>query len=175
MRRQIAPGPRRGPVRGSSGLCWQPYACSLRVADALPGNLPKGWGLAVAACDIDGDLLPELYIANDFGPDRLLWNRSTPNHMRFELVAVVPSAWARFVQGHGSRFRRSQWGRHSRHIRKQHHGAAGRAGRPACLSQYGSVRAQRAGGTAPYSEAAESMGRKHKRWPTAGLFIAHRV
>jgi hypothetical protein len=56
------------------------------VPDALPADLPKGWGLAVAANDIDGDLLPELYIANDFGPDRLLWNRSTPNRMRFELV-----------------------------------------------------------------------------------------
>lgn len=58
----------------------------------------------MAACDIDGDLLPELYIANDFGPDRLLWNRSTPNHMRFELVAVVPSAWARLFKGMGVDF-----------------------------------------------------------------------
>jgi enediyne biosynthesis protein E4 len=56
------------------------------VADALPRDLPKGWGLAVAAADIDGDLLPEVYIANDFGPDRLLRNRSVPGHMRFELV-----------------------------------------------------------------------------------------
>jgi enediyne biosynthesis protein E4 len=56
------------------------------VVDALPRDLPKGWGLAVAACDIDGDLLPELYVANDFGPDRLLWNRSTPGRMRFDVV-----------------------------------------------------------------------------------------
>jgi len=60
--------------------------CS-EVADALPSDLPKGWGLAVAASDIDSDLLPELYVANDFGPDRLLWNRSTPGRMRFEVVA----------------------------------------------------------------------------------------
>jgi hypothetical protein len=59
------------------------------VVDALPADLPKGWGLAVAANDIDGDLLPELYVANDFGPDRLLWNRSTPNRIRFELVDGV--------------------------------------------------------------------------------------
>ena len=29
-------------------------------------------------------MLPELYFANDFGPDRLLHNRSTPGHPRFE-------------------------------------------------------------------------------------------
>ena len=43
----------------------------------------NGWTLALAACDIDGDLLPEIYIANDFGPDRLLQNLSTPGHLRF--------------------------------------------------------------------------------------------
>jgi hypothetical protein len=58
----------------------------LEVVDALPPDLPKGWGIAVAASDIDGDLLPELYLGNDFGPDRLLWNRSTPGRIRFELV-----------------------------------------------------------------------------------------
>ena len=59
--------------------------CSEAV-DALPAGLPKGWGLALAAYDIDGDLLPEIYVANDYGPDRLLWNRSSPQRMRFELV-----------------------------------------------------------------------------------------
>lgn len=44
----------------------------------------SGWTLAVAACDLDGDLLPEIYIANDFGPDVLLHNLSTPGHLRFE-------------------------------------------------------------------------------------------
>jgi hypothetical protein len=56
------------------------------VIDALPKDLPKGWGLAVGAYDIDGDLLPEIYVANDYGPDRLLWNRSVPGRIRFELV-----------------------------------------------------------------------------------------
>jgi hypothetical protein len=46
----------------------------------------KGWGLAVGTQDLDGDLYPEIYIANDFGPDQLLWNRSTPGHLKFELV-----------------------------------------------------------------------------------------
>jgi hypothetical protein len=45
--------------------------------------LGTGWTLALAACDIDGDLLPELYIANDFGPDVFLHNESTPGHLAF--------------------------------------------------------------------------------------------
>lgn len=64
--------------------------CS-EVVDALPSDLPKGWGLAVGAYDLDGDLLPELYVANDFGPDRLLWNRSAPGRVRFELLEGEPS------------------------------------------------------------------------------------
>lgn len=51
---------------------------ALREEDA------RGWTLALAAGDLDGDLLPELYFANDFGPDRLLHNRSTPGKLRFE-------------------------------------------------------------------------------------------
>ncbi|HSK62699.1 MAG TPA: VCBS repeat-containing protein, partial [Pyrinomonadaceae bacterium] len=37
-------------------------------------ELTHGWTLALAASDLNGDLLPELYFANDFGPDRLLLN-----------------------------------------------------------------------------------------------------
>lgn len=44
------------------------------------------WTLALGAADLDGDLLPELYFANDFGPDRLLHNRSTPGHLKFALL-----------------------------------------------------------------------------------------
>ena len=48
---------------------------------------PYDWTLAMAAGDINGDLLPELYIANDFGPDKLLLNHSTPGKLAFtELV-----------------------------------------------------------------------------------------
>jgi len=56
------------------------------VRDALPPGVGGGWGLAVGACDLDGDLLPELYVAHDFGPDRLFWNRSTRGHIRFALL-----------------------------------------------------------------------------------------
>jgi hypothetical protein len=58
----------------------------LEAADALPPSLAKGFGLAVGTQDLDGDLYPEIYVANDFGPDQLLWNRSTPGHLKFELV-----------------------------------------------------------------------------------------
>jgi len=56
------------------------------VKDAVPDGVGGGWGLAVGACDLDGDLLPELYIAHDFGPDRLFWNRSTRGQIRFALL-----------------------------------------------------------------------------------------
>ncbi len=51
--------------------------------DALEPEVAGGWTLAIGARDLDGDLLPELYLAHDFGPDRLLHNRSTPGHIRF--------------------------------------------------------------------------------------------
>ena len=46
-----------------------------------------GWTLAAAAADLDGDLLPELYFANDFGPDRLLHNRSCPGQSAVRAAA----------------------------------------------------------------------------------------
>jgi len=53
---------------------------------ALTEQVAKGWTLAAAAADIDGDQRPELYFANDFGPDRLLVNRSTPGRVRLHEV-----------------------------------------------------------------------------------------
>jgi hypothetical protein len=45
-----------------------------------------GWTLGAGAADLDGDLLPEIYFAHDFGPDRLLHNVSTPGHPAFTLL-----------------------------------------------------------------------------------------
>ena len=69
------------------------------ASDAFTPEMKSGWTLALAARDLDGDLikaneeelgkyrqLPEIYVANDFGPDRLLLNRSTPGTPRFTLV-----------------------------------------------------------------------------------------
>ena len=54
--------------------------------NVFPDDVNHGWTLAIGAVDMDGDLLPELYFANDFGPDRLLHNRSTPGQLRFDLL-----------------------------------------------------------------------------------------
>ncbi|HET9138965.1 VCBS repeat-containing protein, partial [Actinophytocola sp.] len=51
--------------------------------EALPEEARHGWTLAVSATDLDADQRPELYIANDFGQDRLLYNESTPGKVKF--------------------------------------------------------------------------------------------
>lgn len=56
------------------------------VSDAFPAEAEHRWTLAVGAADLDGDLLPELYFANDFGPDALLHNRSTPGALKFAVL-----------------------------------------------------------------------------------------
>jgi len=55
-------------------------------SSALDRDMASGWTLAMAAADLDGDLLPEIYIANDFGSDRLLVNLSRPGVPRFMLA-----------------------------------------------------------------------------------------
>ncbi|HKQ36888.1 MAG TPA: CRTAC1 family protein [Verrucomicrobiae bacterium] len=74
-------------------LLWQaasggadPQARFTEIPDAMPEEVARGWALAVGAADLDGDHLPEIYIANDFGPDHLLHNRSTPGHVSFALL-----------------------------------------------------------------------------------------
>lgn len=49
---------------------------------ALSNDVARGWTLAIGAADLDGDVRPELYFANDFGPDRLLRNMSSPGRVR---------------------------------------------------------------------------------------------
>ena len=56
------------------------------VSDAVPKSARGGWTLAVAAADLTGNQLPELYLANDFGADRLLLNQSSPGAARFALM-----------------------------------------------------------------------------------------
>jgi len=74
-------------------LLWEPPATAQQpavryrdVRNVVTEEVGRGWTLAMAAADLDGDLLPEIYIANDFGPDRLLHNRSTPGNLRFALL-----------------------------------------------------------------------------------------
>jgi enediyne biosynthesis protein E4 len=59
-------------------------------SSALEAHCDRGWVLAMGAVDLDPSNtrwpgLPEIYIAHDFGPDRLLHNRSTPGHPEFAL------------------------------------------------------------------------------------------
>lgn len=56
------------------------------ASSALSAEMAGGWTLALGAADLNGDLLPEIYVANDFGPDRLLLNRSRPGKPSFEIV-----------------------------------------------------------------------------------------
>lgn len=70
-----------GAARGE-----KPSVTYEEVRDAFPEGVGGGWGLAIGAQDLDGDLLPEIYVAHDFGPDRLFRNRSTPGRVRFSLL-----------------------------------------------------------------------------------------
>jgi hypothetical protein len=56
----------------------------------MPGALGPAaaheWTLALGTQDLDGNGRPDLYIANDFGPDHLLINSSTPGRFSFQEV-----------------------------------------------------------------------------------------
>ena len=56
------------------------------VTNVLDEKTGHGWTLALGAADLDGDMLPEVYIANDFGPDHLLHNLSKPGELHFSLL-----------------------------------------------------------------------------------------
>lgn len=71
---------------------------------ALDPAVSTGWTLGASSADLDGDLLPELYLANDFGKDRFLHNVSEPGRIRFALAegrrdALTPKS---LVMGHDS-------------------------------------------------------------------------
>lgn len=72
--------------------------------DAISYADSTGWTLAAASADLTGDGLPDLYIANDFGEGHLLYNESTPGHIKFvEAVGHrTPTTPKSFVVGKGS-------------------------------------------------------------------------
>ncbi len=49
-------------------------------------EVEHGWTLAMGVADLDNDQIPDIYIGNDFGPDRLLHNESTPGHLKFRVL-----------------------------------------------------------------------------------------
>ncbi|WP_440072821.1 CRTAC1 family protein [Streptosporangium sp. OZ121] len=63
-----------------------PQARFTEAAGALSAEMANGWTLALGAQDLNADGLADLYVANDFGPDRLLRNISTPGNPRFQLM-----------------------------------------------------------------------------------------
>jgi hypothetical protein len=76
-------------------MLWEPAGDSVHFRElkgVLDDVVAFGWTLAVGAADLDGDLLPEIYFANDFGPDHLLHNLSTPGHVKFELLHGIKTA-----------------------------------------------------------------------------------
>lgn len=57
------------------------------ASTAIPDHSARSWTLAIGFQDLTGDHLPEMYIANDFGPDQLLVNTSEPGRVRLTEVA----------------------------------------------------------------------------------------
>jgi enediyne biosynthesis protein E4 len=87
---------------GTSGP--DPTVTYQRVRGAIPYTDSTGWTLAAATADLTGNGLPDLYIANDFGPDHLLYNESTPGHIKFAttLGRRSPTTPKSFVLGKDS-------------------------------------------------------------------------
>ncbi|WP_246127527.1 FG-GAP repeat domain-containing protein [Amycolatopsis rhizosphaerae] len=56
------------------------------ASTAIPADSAQSWTLAIGLQDLTGNGLPDVYVANDFGPDQLLVNTSTPGHVRLTEV-----------------------------------------------------------------------------------------
>jgi enediyne biosynthesis protein E4 len=68
-----------------------PFGVGFEEIDTgLPEPALKGWTVALAAADFNGDLRPEIYFANTFGQDRLLLNESSLDRVRFSLLEGTP-------------------------------------------------------------------------------------
>lgn len=66
-----------------------PTAHFAEVPNPFGPDDSRAWTLALGTQDLNGDLRPDLYVANDFGPDHLLMNVSTPGHPSFRKVRGV--------------------------------------------------------------------------------------
>ncbi|WP_407319799.1 CRTAC1 family protein [Isoptericola halotolerans] len=74
------------------------------VSERWPQDSAKAWTLALGLQDLSGNGLPDVYVANDFGPDQLLVNASVPGDVRFREVRGdrdLTTARSK-VLGHGS-------------------------------------------------------------------------
>lgn len=68
-------------VSSTSGAA--PGAHYVEDEGAIPFTASSGWTLALSGADLTGDGLPDVYVANDFGHDHLLYNRSVAGRIRF--------------------------------------------------------------------------------------------
>lgn len=84
---------------GTSGP--HPTVQYVEEPNAVPYGIATGWTLAISSADLTGEGKPDVYVANDFGKDHLLYNQSTPGHIRFtEAVGQrTPSTPKSFVLG----------------------------------------------------------------------------
>ncbi|WP_322942179.1 ASPIC/UnbV domain-containing protein [Actinacidiphila yeochonensis] len=82
----------------------RPTASFAEEEKAIPYAASSGWTLAIAGGDLTGGGLPDLYIANDFGHDHLLYNTSTPGKIRFSEATGkrTPTTPKSFVLGKDS-------------------------------------------------------------------------
>ncbi|MEO6702328.1 MAG: CRTAC1 family protein [Jatrophihabitantaceae bacterium] len=82
----------------------KPTASYVQEEKSIAFHDSTGWALAIAGADLTGSGLPDIYIANDFGHGHLLYNVSTPGHIKFETVKGqrTPTTPKSFVLGNGS-------------------------------------------------------------------------
>jgi enediyne biosynthesis protein E4 len=82
----------------------KPNVSYVEEEDAIPFDDSTGWTLAISGADLTGDQLPDLYIGNDFGHGHLLYNESTPGHIKFMEATGqrTPTTPKSFVLGNGS-------------------------------------------------------------------------
>ena len=90
---------------------------TFREVAAEAGVDDRGWTLAVGAADVDNDGWPDLYSADDFGPDQLFINRHDGT---FENVTEY-AAGLDTKKGMNVDFRRFRQRRLARHLRGEHH------------------------------------------------------
>ncbi|MEW5250665.1 CRTAC1 family protein [Microbulbifer discodermiae] len=67
--------------KSNSGL--EPYVEFKEADSGMPEGDDERWTLAIGAADINRDGASDLYIANDFGPDGMYLNESTPGSLSF--------------------------------------------------------------------------------------------
>jgi hypothetical protein len=61
-----------------------PTARYVEQRNAMPFKTSTGWTLAISSADLTGDVLPEVYVANDFGNHHMFYNASTRGNIKFD-------------------------------------------------------------------------------------------